>query len=73
MVDETSFADLKRRIARTIDFVRSFRPGDIDGSEERAITLTVGGREPRRPRRSRRASSSGLLPRFCASRAKVVL
>lgn len=43
--DETSFADLKGRIARTIDFVQSFKPGDIDGSEERAVTLTIGGRE----------------------------
>jgi len=43
--DETSFADLKARIARTLDFVRSFKPGDIDGSDDRDITLTVGGRE----------------------------
>jgi uncharacterized protein len=43
--DDASFADLKARIARTIDFVQSFKPGDIDGSDDRDITLTVGGRE----------------------------
>ena len=45
--DETTFADLKRRIARTIDFVQGFKPGDIDGSEEREISLTAGSRELR--------------------------
>ena len=43
--DETSFADLRARIARTIDFVQGFEPARIDGSEERDITLTAGGRE----------------------------
>ena len=45
--DETTFADLRARIARTIDFVRSFEPSDIDGSEDRGITITAGGREMR--------------------------
>jgi hypothetical protein len=45
--DETTFADLKGRIARTIAFVQSFEPGAIDGSEERAIALTAGSRELR--------------------------
>ncbi len=45
--DETTFADLRARIARTIDFVRSFEPSDIDGSEDRGITITAGGRELR--------------------------
>jgi hypothetical protein len=45
--DEASFADLRARIARTIDFVRGFDPSDIDGSEERDITITAGGRELR--------------------------
>lgn len=43
--EEASFADLKRRIAKTIAFVKSFKPGDIDGSEDRDITLTIGGQE----------------------------
>ena len=45
--DETTFADLKARIARTIDFVQAFRPGEIDGSEDREISLTAGSRELR--------------------------
>ena len=45
--EETTFADLRARIARTIDFVGSFEPSDIDGSEDRGITITAGGREMR--------------------------
>jgi hypothetical protein len=45
--DETSFADLRARIARTIDFVRGFAPSDIDGSEDRDLTITAGTRELR--------------------------
>lgn len=41
--DDTTFADLKARIARTTAFVQGFKPGDIDGSEERDIRITVGG------------------------------
>ncbi|MGB8856696.1 MAG: DUF1993 domain-containing protein [Burkholderiales bacterium] len=40
---ETSFADLKARIQKTVAFVQSVSPAQIDGSEERDITLTVGG------------------------------
>lgn len=45
--EETTFADLRARIARTIDFVQGFKPGDIDGSEERDIAITAGSRELR--------------------------
>jgi hypothetical protein len=45
--DETTFADLRARIARTIEFVHGFEPDDIDGSEERDIMITAGGRELR--------------------------
>ncbi|HZA67760.1 MAG TPA: DUF1993 domain-containing protein [Geminicoccaceae bacterium] len=45
--DETTFAELRARIGRTIDFVQSFEASDIDGSEERDITLTAGTRELR--------------------------
>jgi len=45
--DETSFEGLRSRIARTIDFVQRFEAGDIDGSEQRDITLTAGSRELR--------------------------
>jgi hypothetical protein len=41
--DEKTIAELQARIAKTLDFVRSFKPGQIDGSEARDITLTLGG------------------------------
>jgi hypothetical protein len=40
---ETSFADLKGRIARTVEFLNGFTPAQIDGTEEREITLQVRG------------------------------
>ena len=40
---ETSFADLRARIERTLAFVQGFQPEAIDGSEEREIALTIGG------------------------------
>jgi hypothetical protein len=39
---EKSFADLKARLAKTVAFVQSFKPSDIDGSEDRDINLTLG-------------------------------
>ena len=41
--DESSFAELKARIAKTVKFVEGFAPKDIDGSETRDIALAVGG------------------------------
>jgi hypothetical protein len=37
--NETSFAELYARIERAVDYVKSFKPEQIDGSETRAITL----------------------------------
>ena len=45
--DETSFAELKARIAKTVKFIESVAPKAIDGSEDRDIALTVGGQEMR--------------------------
>lgn len=41
--DETTFEELRARIARTLAFVEGFAPGAIDGSEDREISLMVGG------------------------------
>lgn len=41
--NETTIEQLKERIARTTVFVKEFRPSQIDGSEERDISLTLGG------------------------------
>jgi len=43
--NEQTFAELKARIARTIDFVASFKASQIDGSEERDIHLKLGSTE----------------------------
>ena len=43
--DETSFGELKARIAKTVKFVESVPAKDFDGSEDRDIVLTVGGQE----------------------------
>ncbi len=42
---ETTFDELKARIAKTIAFVQSVNAAQIDGTEDRAITLKVGGKE----------------------------
>ncbi|MEZ5463103.1 DUF1993 family protein [Dokdonella sp.] len=42
---ETSFEQLQARIEKTLAFLKSIKPEQIDGSEEKAITLTIGGNE----------------------------
>lgn len=44
---ETSFDELKARLAKTADYIKGFKPDQIDGSEEREIVLKGGGREVR--------------------------
>lgn len=36
---ETSFPELKARIAKTIDFLKHFKPEQIDGTEDKVLTL----------------------------------
>ena len=40
---ETTIPELKARIAKTLDFVKGFKPADIDGSEARDISMKVAG------------------------------
>ena len=42
---ETSFAELKARIARVQEYLATLTPARIDGSEERKIVLKFGPRE----------------------------
>jgi uncharacterized protein len=42
---EQTLTELKQRIAKTIDFILSVGPEKIDGSEERAVTLKLGGKD----------------------------
>jgi uncharacterized protein len=41
--NEASFADLKARIDKTVAFIQSVKPAQIEGSETREITLKLGG------------------------------
>jgi hypothetical protein len=38
---ETTFPELIARLRKTADFLATFKPAQIDGSEERTITLTM--------------------------------
>jgi len=40
---ETSFEELKERIAKTTEFLNTLKPGRIDGTEEKEITFPVAG------------------------------
>lgn len=40
---EASFAELKARIDKVIAFLGSLKPAQVDGSEEREVTLKMGG------------------------------
>jgi hypothetical protein len=42
---ETNFAELKVRVARAIDFVKGFKAGQIDGTEDKDVTLKLGNNE----------------------------
>jgi uncharacterized protein len=37
---EASFAELRERLTKAIDFVKSFKAAQIDGSEDKAIKIT---------------------------------
>ena len=40
---EAGFDELKTRLGKTVDFLKGLKPAQIDGSEDRQITLTIGG------------------------------
>jgi len=42
---ETSFSELHARIKKTVDFMTSVTPAQIDGSEDKKITLKFPGQE----------------------------
>ncbi len=41
---EASFAELKARLDKTVAFLKTFKPEQIDGSEDKTIELKVGGK-----------------------------
>jgi hypothetical protein len=38
--DETTIAQLKDRIAKTIEYLKGMKPGEIDGTEDKDISIT---------------------------------
>lgn len=42
---ETTFPELQARLAKTIDFLKSIAASEIDGMEDRQVSLKVGPRE----------------------------
>ncbi|MEK6772217.1 MAG: DUF1993 family protein [Pseudomonadota bacterium] len=40
---ETTFPELKARLEKTIAFLKTFKPEQIDGTEDKAVQLKVGG------------------------------
>lgn len=42
---EATFAELQERIAKTVSFLKTVTPAQVDGSETREIVLKVGGRD----------------------------
>ncbi len=43
--NETTFADLQARVARTMGFLQSVTAEQINGTEERTVTLKIRGKE----------------------------
>jgi hypothetical protein len=42
---ETTFAELQARLQKALDFAASFKPEQIDGSEDRSVVLKIGGQD----------------------------
>ncbi len=42
---ESSFAELQARIEKTVAYLKTFQPSQIDGSETRDIRLKIGGND----------------------------
>jgi hypothetical protein len=42
---EANFAELKARLEKSIEYVKSLPKADIEGSEERSIAMKVGGKD----------------------------
>ena len=42
---EQTFGELKARIAKTIAYIETFKPSQIDGTEEKEIVIKAGGQE----------------------------
>jgi hypothetical protein len=43
--NEASFADLRARVQKAIDFAKAAKPDQIDGTEDKDIKLKIGGQD----------------------------
>jgi uncharacterized protein len=43
--DDTSFADAKARLEKSLDYVKGFTPAQLDGTEDKDIAWTAGQRQ----------------------------
>ncbi len=43
--NEKTFEEIRARVAKTITFIESFKPDQINGTEDRQVTLKVGGQD----------------------------
>jgi hypothetical protein len=59
---ESSFAELRARIARTVEILQAVKPEDLAGAETRSITIKTGGRDLTLPGAT--YFSTYLLPNF---------
>jgi hypothetical protein len=43
--EEKTFEDLKARVKKAIDYLATFKPADIDGTEDKSVTIKVRGED----------------------------
>lgn len=43
--DEVTFADLKTRLQKGIDYLATFKPEEFVGSDDRTVTIKIGGQD----------------------------
>jgi uncharacterized protein len=60
---EATFADLKGRVQKTLDFLATVQPGSLDGTEDKDITFPVG-REKTRTMKAQAYLTTWALPNF---------
>jgi len=59
---DATFDQLKERIAKTVAFLKGLKPAQIDGTEEKEVTLTLGGKP--RPFKGQALLVDFALPNF---------
>ena len=42
---ESTFDELQARIAKTLDYIKTYKPEQIDGSDDKQIVLTIRGKD----------------------------